>query len=45
MEFHIWDYSQAVEDISGFADRVHLNEYGSGLLLNHLIHDGFFKNI
>lgn len=45
MEFHIWDYSQAIEDISGFADRVHLNEYGSGLLLNHLIHDGFFRNI
>lgn len=38
----IWDYSIAVETISAFADRFHLNYQGSLLFLKRLETDGFF---
>ena len=44
-DFQIWDYSNAIQEVPGFADRVHMNEYGSRLLLGCLVRDGFFSGI
>ncbi|PAP77159.1 hypothetical protein [Rubrivirga marina] len=38
----IWDYSQAVTDVTAFADRVHLNYRGARLLAPRLFEDGLF---
>ena len=38
----IWDYSQAVTDVTAFADRVHLNYRGARLLTPRLFEDGLF---
>lgn len=39
----IWEYSKAVENVDGFADRVHLNYKGSKSLMNKLDEAGFFR--
>jgi hypothetical protein len=38
----IRDYSDAISDVSAFADRMHLNYEGSCVLLKRLIRDGVF---
>jgi hypothetical protein len=38
----IWDYSRAIDDVTAFADRVHLNYRGARLLAPRLVKDGFF---
>lgn len=38
----LWDYSGAVDDVTAFADRVHLNYRGARLLAPRLVGDGFF---
>jgi len=44
-EFQIWDYSNAIQEVAGVADRVHMNEYGSQLFLGCLVRGGFFNGI
>ena len=39
----IWDYSGAIDDVTAFADRVHLNYRGARLLAPRLVEDGFFE--
>lgn len=39
----VWNYATAVDEVDAFADRVHLNEYGSGILLKRMVADGFFE--
>jgi len=38
----VWNYVDAVRDLDGFADGVHLNERGSRELLGMLVRDGAF---
>ena len=38
----VWNYVDAVKDLDGFADTVHLNERGSRELLAMLVRDGAF---
>ena len=38
----VWNYVGALEDLDAFADRVHLNERGSRMLLQMLARDGAF---
>jgi hypothetical protein len=39
----IWEYSKAVENVDGFADRLHLNYKGSKFLMKKLDEAGFFR--
>jgi hypothetical protein len=39
----VLDYSQAVEDVNGFSDRLHLNPKGSLALLQQMVKDGVFN--
>ena len=36
----VHDYGRAVEDRSGFGDRLHLNRRGAELLLDQMVADG-----
>jgi len=38
----VWNYIDALKDIDGFADTVHLNERGSREFLGMLVRDGVF---
>ncbi len=38
----VWDYSEATDDVTAFADRVHLNYRGARLLAPRLVEDGLF---
>ena len=38
----VWNYAAAIDDLDGFADRVHLNERGSRALIAMLVRDGAF---
>ena len=38
----IHDFSRGIEDASCFADPVHLNRQGAGMLLRQMIEDGMF---
>ena len=42
VDIPVWDYSEAITDVSAFADRMHLNYEGSCALLKRLIRDGVF---
>lgn len=38
----IWDYSEAIDDVTAFADRLHMNYRGAQILTPRLVADGFF---
>jgi hypothetical protein len=42
IDIRVWDYSDAITDVSTFADRMHLNYEGSRALLRLFIRDGIF---
>ena len=41
-DVEIWDYSDRIDDLSGFSDRIHLNLEGSKMLVPYLVEDRFF---
>ena len=42
-DVEIWDYSDRIDDLTGFSDRIHLNLEGSKMLIPYLLEDRFFE--